>query len=139
MAMYLGEIELDQKNSELLMAVLVLQLYKEKLAANEVFSDFYKNLTGVEYFKNGSFFAYCFGYPYVESATEGKKLFERYFGILFDDDDLAKAVESDETITLDEKEEEETENELSHRLTSIIREHFILQTALYFFLKNDPG
>ncbi|KAJ3214923.1 hypothetical protein HK099_006611 [Clydaea vesicula] len=82
---------------------------------------------------------YCFGYPYVESATEGKKLFERYFGILFDDDDLAKAVESDETITLDEKEEEETENELSHRLTSIIREHFILQTALYFFLKKDPG
>ncbi|KAJ3376936.1 hypothetical protein HDU92_008805 [Lobulomyces angularis] len=116
-------------------------LVKDELNFNEEFSAFYKDLTsfnsidirerGFGNFKNGCFFAYCFGFPYIMSAAEGKMLFERSFGILVENEDLARALE-------DKMEEKEYfKDELLTNLAIIIREPFILRTAFnYFSLKK---
>ncbi|KAJ3200436.1 hypothetical protein HK099_002685, partial [Clydaea vesicula] len=90
-------------------------LVKEELNFNEEFSKFYKDLTSIndvkwslsqlfdpkrltyasevlETLKMAVYFSYCFGFPYIISAAEGKMLFERSFGILVENEDLANAL-----------------------------------------------
>ncbi|KAJ3376383.1 hypothetical protein HDU92_000407, partial [Lobulomyces angularis] len=129
-------------------------LVKEELNFNEEFSKFYKDLTSIndvkwslsqlfdpkrltyasevlETLKMAVYFSYCFGFPYIISAAEGKMLFERSFGILVENEDLANALK-------DKMEKKEYfKNEVLPNLAIIIREPFILRTAFnYFSLKN---
>ncbi|KAJ3211153.1 hypothetical protein HK099_008084, partial [Clydaea vesicula] len=137
---HLGDNKIDKKNCELLLGrprpvARFVEYPLEKISVDYELNFNEKFFCASEYvleaLKMAVYFAYCFGFPYIMSLTEGKMLFETAFGMLVENEDLVKALE-------DKMEEKEFfKDELIPNLAIIIREPFILRTAFNYFSSTE--